>query len=51
MINCKKCNDTGMVPIILYSLLGEKEQDVIICECVLEQIEKECFNPEATSNE
>jgi len=51
MIECKKCNDTGMVPIILFSLLGEKEQDVIICDCVLEQIEKEFSKSEAATNE
>ena len=51
MIECKKCNDTGMLPIIIISPLGEKEQDVIICECVLEQMEKEYLDKEATPNE
>ena len=51
MIECKKCNNTGMLPIIIISPLGEKEQDVIICECVLEQIEKEYLDKEATLNE
>ena len=51
MIECKKCNDTGLVPIIMISPLGEKEQDVIICECVLEQMEKEYLDKEATLNE
>ena len=51
MIECKKCNDTGMLPIITISPFGEKEQDIIICECVLEQIEKEYLEKEATLNE
>ena len=51
MIECKKCNDTGMLPIIMISPYGEKEQDVIICECVLEQMEKEYSDKEATPNE